>query len=60
MSRLANLIGRFIDEECGPTTVEYAVMLALIVVVSIVAVASIGQKIDTTYATLSANLPTGQ
>ena len=33
---------RFIVEECGPTAVEYAVMLALIIVVCASAVSSIG------------------
>ena len=33
---------RFMVEECGPTSVEYAVMLALIIVVCVSVVSSIG------------------
>jgi len=40
---------RFIAEECGPTSVEYAVMLALIIVVCASVVSSIGSA---AYSTL--------
>ncbi len=35
-------IGRFLDEEDGPTAVEYAVMLALIIAASILAINTFG------------------
>jgi pilus assembly protein Flp/PilA len=35
--RLLNIVKEFLQEEDGPTAVEYAVMLALIIVVCIVA-----------------------
>ncbi len=60
MDMLANCVRRFLNEECAVSTVEYAVMLALIVLVSIVAIVSIGTKVDATYNTLSTNLPSGQ
>ncbi|OAI51579.1 pilus assembly protein [Planctomyces sp. SCGC AG-212-M04] len=38
----AGSVGRFVRSEDGPTAVEYAVMLALIVVVCLTAVRAIG------------------
>ena len=42
MKSLAKKVQRFLVSEDGPTAVEYAVMLALIIVVCIAAVGSIG------------------
>jgi pilus assembly protein Flp/PilA len=42
MTKFANSIVEFLKEEDGPTAVEYAVMLALIVVVCLTAVGTIG------------------
>jgi pilus assembly protein Flp/PilA len=39
----------FLKEESGPTAVEYAVMLALILVVIMAAVATIGRETDNMY-----------
>jgi len=39
---LVRSVGRFVHSEDGPTAVEYAVMLALIVVVCLTAVRAIG------------------
>ena len=39
----------FLKKEDGPTAVEYAVMLALIVVVCVAAVATIGSNTNTVY-----------
>lgn len=47
---------RFRCDEGGATTVEYAVMLALIVLAAVAAIASIGTKVDFTYSTLSDNV----
>jgi pilus assembly protein Flp/PilA len=43
----------FLEKEDGPTAVEYAVMLALIIVVLIAAVASIGSETSAMYNNLS-------
>jgi len=43
MNYLKLVVGNFIKREDGPTAVEYAIMLALIVVVCIAAVGAIGQ-----------------
>ena len=44
MKKFANSIVEFLKEEDGPTAVEYAVMLALIVVVCLAAVGTIGPE----------------
>jgi len=42
MKKFADSIVSFLKEEDGPTAVEYAVMLALIVVVCLAAIGSLG------------------
>jgi pilus assembly protein Flp/PilA len=44
MRRLLTLAKKFLTEESGPTAVEYAVMLALIIIVCFVAIGLVGQK----------------
>ena len=44
MKNFASKVQRFLKSEDGPTAVEYAVMLALIVVVCLGAITSIGHK----------------
>ena len=39
---LRTWVGRFCREESGPTAVEYAVMLALIVIVCLTAIQAVG------------------
>lgn len=41
---------RFLKEEDGPTAVEYAVMLALIIVVCATAVAGVGSATNSSFA----------
>jgi pilus assembly protein Flp/PilA len=43
----------FLDNEDGPTAVEYAVMLALIVVVCLSAITSIGTTTSRTFSKIS-------
>jgi len=43
------LVG-FVKKEDGPTAVEYAVMLALIVVVCIAAISALGKNANTTFS----------
>jgi pilus assembly protein Flp/PilA len=40
---------QFLTREDGPTAVEYAVMLALVIVVCIAAITTLGQKNNQTY-----------
>jgi len=46
---------RFIDAEEGPTAVEYAVMLALIIVVCLAAITTLGQNANDTFANVALN-----
>jgi pilus assembly protein Flp/PilA len=48
-------LGQFLAEEDGPTAVEYAVMLALIVVVCIAAITSLGTNLNNTFSNVSLN-----
>jgi len=45
----------FLKKEDGPTAVEYAVMLALIVVVCIAAVTTLGSNANSTFGNVSLN-----
>jgi pilus assembly protein Flp/PilA len=45
----------FLKREDGPTAVEYAVMLALIVVVCIAAITTLGQNANATFANVALN-----
>ena len=42
----------FLKAEDGPTAVEYAVMLALIIVVCIAAITTLGQNANTTFTSV--------
>ncbi len=48
-------VQRFLRDESGPTAVEYAVMLALIVVVCITAVTTLGSNAKNTFNNVSLN-----
>ena len=52
-----NLLKKFLASEDGPTAVEYAVMLALIVVVCIGTITAIGTKVNTTFTNVKTALP---
>jgi pilus assembly protein Flp/PilA len=55
MNALHEKLVKFLKSEDGPTAVEYAVMVALIIVVSIGAVTTLGTKVSSTFtATASA------
>ncbi len=43
-------VARFVREEDGPTAVEYAVMLALIIVVCITAITTLGSNANNTFS----------
>ncbi len=53
MKRLSQWFERFVHAEDGPTAVEYAVMLALIVVVCLVAITALGTNANKTFTTVS-------
>ena len=49
----------FFASEDGPTATEYAVMLALIIVVCIAAITGIGNTVSSIFTNVDAGLPTG-
>ena len=56
MKRFAEQFVKFIKEEDGPTAVEYAVMLALIVVVCMGTIGTIGTNANTTFTSVAGTL----
>ncbi len=48
-------LGQFLRDEDGPTAVEYAVMLALIIVVCITAITALGTNVSNTFSNVSLN-----
>ena len=58
MQKFAKSVVDFLKAEDGPTAVEYAVMLALIIVVCITAITAIGTNANATFANVAANLTT--
>ena len=52
LSRFKNAVVDFCKREDGPTAVEYAVMLALIIVVCLTAITTLGQNANTTFTTV--------
>ena len=58
MKNFASKVKRFLDSEDGPTAVEYAVMLALIIVVCLGAITSVGNNANTTFNNVAQQLGT--
>jgi pilus assembly protein Flp/PilA len=52
---LARTLVRFLKMEDGPTAVEYAVMLALIIVVCIAAITTLGTNANQTFGNVALN-----
>ncbi|WP_020472901.1 Flp family type IVb pilin [Zavarzinella formosa] len=49
-------LASFLRREDGPTAVEYAVMLALIVVVCLTAISTLGKQANNTYSNIGTKL----
>ncbi len=49
MKSYAQMIRRFLESEDGPTAVEYAVMLALIVIVCLTAIQALGTNASSAF-----------
>jgi pilus assembly protein Flp/PilA len=58
VARLRSFAVDFFREEDGPTAVEYAVMLALIIVVCFAAISLIGQAANQTFLAVGSSLTT--
>jgi pilus assembly protein Flp/PilA len=52
MKKLGNFVVDFLKGEDGPTAVEYAVMLALIIVVCIGAITTLGSNANKTFTSV--------
>ena len=53
MRRFKNAVVNFLKREDGPTAVEYAVMLALIIVVCIAAITTLGSNANNTFSSVA-------
>ena len=56
MESLLKKVSRFLESEDGPTAVEYAVMLSLIVVVCLNAISLIGSKAAGVFSKVSSSI----
>ena len=53
---MKNLVSRFVSDESGVTAIEYGLIAALIAVVIILAVTSVGTKLSSTFSSVSNSL----
>jgi len=53
MRKISQALVNFLKNEDGPTAVEYAVMLALIIVVCIAAVTTLGTNTKNTFSSVA-------
>ena len=58
MKKFMSKVQRFMESEDGPTAVEYAVMLALIIVVCLVAIGSLGRTANSTFQNINNKMST--
>ena len=56
LRKLTQHVVEFVKREDGPTAVEYAVMLALIIVVCIAAITTLGKNANGTFAFVASNV----
>lgn len=49
----------FLRSEDGPTATEYAVMLALIIIVALTAITALGDKVNDIFTNVESALPDG-
>ena len=56
MRKIQEWVVEFLKKEDGPTAVEYAVMLALIIVVCLAAITTIGKNANNTFTTVGNSL----
>ena len=58
MKSLTKKLQRFLTSEDGPTAVEYAVMLALFIIVCLTAIGTIGTNANATFNTVANSIGT--
>jgi len=56
MKALTHRVKSFLVSEDGPTATEYAVMLALIIIVALAAITLLGQKVDAIFSKVKTDL----
>lgn len=56
MKRFLRPLVKFLKKEDGPTAVEYAVMLALIVVVCLIAITALGESTRQTFSNVASKI----
>ena len=56
MRKFSQALVSFLKDESGPTAVEYAVMLALIVVVCIAAITTLGSTTNSTFSFIGSSI----
>lgn len=56
MKGLVNRIREFVRSEDGPTATEYAVMLALIIIVALAAITTLGQHVQGIFTGIDTSL----
>ena len=56
MRKFFSSVANFLQREDGPTAVEYAVMLALIIVVCIAAITALGSNANETFSFVGSNI----
>lgn len=54
---LSRFISRFASDESGATAIEYGLIAALVAVVLVSALSTMGTKLSGTFATVSSKLP---
>lgn len=53
---MKNLVSRFVSDESGVTAIEYGLIAALIAVIIIGAVSTVGTRLSTTFSTVAGSL----
>jgi pilus assembly protein Flp/PilA len=53
---MSTILSRFINDESGATAIEYGLIVALIAVVIITAVTTVGTKLNTSFTTVGTSL----
>jgi pilus assembly protein Flp/PilA len=56
MRKILNKCVRFLKNEDGPTAVEYAVMLSLIIVVCIVSITTLGKNANLAFSAVGSTI----
>ena len=59
MNAFLNRAKAFLKNEDGPTATEYAVMLALIIIIALGAITALGTKVSSVFTNIEGTLPSG-